>query len=330
LLAGIGSDEKPRRRLNVQVGTPRAVEDLSTIFAILSLRDMLADLGRRLPSHIRAFERDQIDPIKTLVDTAATQCSLETGAVGKSDVYLYGLILVMHRLVVPWQLVRTATRAADSDDTARIAETPYAVAVTIVLGETEGVVSELRTELKCGRPIASLLKGLHDAVRGLRTELDLSVDSPWSRQLAAIRADVSGLLKAEIEATPGCVRRLLRPRPAKEIAPGSLLDSLDVSEAENRVAYVGASRQYASELAINEVATRAHSELTLYLETATKVLLDTLRHAGDPDRPFRQSQVDAAIRFCRIVFGAEYAGLLAKAAEVAVQSLAGDRKPARA
>ncbi|MGB6468518.1 MAG: hypothetical protein WBF27_20345 [Xanthobacteraceae bacterium] len=158
----------------------------------------------------------------------------------------------------------------------------------------------------------------------------MSVDSPWSRQLAAIRAEVSSLLKAEIEATPGFVRRLLRPRPANDIAPGSLLDSIDVNQAEMRVEFVGACRQYASELALNEVTTRAHSELTLCLETGTKALLDTLRVAGDADRPFRQSQVEAAIRFCRTVFGSEYAGLLAKAAEVAVQSGTTERRPARA
>jgi hypothetical protein len=148
--------------------------------------------------------------------------------------------------------------------------------------------------------------------------------------LAAIRADISGLLKVEIEATPGMIRRLLRPHPAKEIAPGSSLDSIDVNEAETRVEFLNACRNYASELAVNEATMRAHSDLTLYLETGTKLLLDALRQAGDAERPFRQSQVDAAIRFCRIIFGAEYAGLLAKAAEVAVQAAAAERKPARA
>jgi hypothetical protein len=66
------------------------------------------------------------------------------------------------------------------------------------------------------------------------------------------------------------------------------------------------------------------------LETGTKVLLDSLRHAGDADLPFRQSQVKAAISFCRSVFGAEFAGLLAKAADVAVQTAAAERQPVRA
>jgi hypothetical protein len=329
-VAEAASDEKARRRLGVQVGTPRALEDLRTLLAVFALRDTLADLAGHLPSHIRAFERDNIDQAITLLDTAAAQAAPENDPLKKPDIHLYGLIVLMGRLTTPWQLIRIAIRAADSDDTARIADTPYAAAVTIVLGEIESLVEELRAELKSGWPTASLLKSIHDAARGLRSEMDLAADSGWSRQLAAIRADVSGLLKTGIEATPGFVRRLLRPRPAREIAPGSLLDAIDVNDAETRVEFVNACRHYANELAVNEATMRAHSELTQYLENGTKVLLDSLRQAEDTDRPFRQSQVEAAIRFCRTVFGAEYASLLGKAAEVAVQAAAAERKQVRA
>ena len=211
----------------------------------------------------------------------------------------------MNRLVAPWQLIRLATRAADSDATARIAETSYAVAVTIVLAEIECMVVELRADLKRGLGVTTLLKAIHDSARGLRTEMDLSVDSAWGRQLAHIRTEVSNLLKTEIEATPGRVRRLLRPRSAKEIAPGSLLDAIDVTEAEARIELIGACRNYANELAVNEVTLRSFSELQQYLDTGTKTLLESLRHAGDADRPYRQSQVDAAIRFCKKVLGPE-------------------------
>jgi len=329
-VAAVGSDEKARRRIAIELGTPRALNDLNMVISILALRDVLTDLTRRLPSHIRAFEREQIDGVRAVLDAAAAQSQTNGDRTPKSDVFSYGLILAMTRLASPWQLIRIATRAAESDTAARIAETPYAAAVTIVLSETENMVGELRSELRAGRPVVSMLKGIHDTARGLRSELDLSVESAWSRQLATLCADVSGLLKTEIEATPALVRRLLRPRPAIEIAPGAVLDSIDVNEAEMRVEFVSACRHYASELALNEVTTRAYSELSLYLETGTKVLLDSLRHAGDADRPFRQSQAEAAIRFCRTVFGNVYAGLLAKAAEVAAHTAAVERKPARA
>jgi hypothetical protein len=327
-IATVGANEKARRRLGVEVGTPRAIEDVAILVRILAIRDVLADLARRLPNHIRSFEREQIDAVKILLDASATQKSLPNAAAQAPDVFLYGLIMVMNRLAAPWHLIRLATRAADSDDTARIAETSYAAAVTLVLGELEFMVGELRTELKAGRPVTLLLKSIHDAARGMRTEMDLSVDSAWTRQLAAIRSAASNLLTAEMEATPGRVRRLLRPRPAKEIVPGSLLDAIDVHEAEARVELVGVCRHYASELAVSEVTLRTHSELSQYLETGTRILLDALRHAEDAERPFRQSQVDAAVRFCRTVLGADYAGLLAKAADVAVQGAAVERKPA--
>lgn len=330
-LAAVASDEKAQRRFGVQVGTSRALDDIATLLGILELREVFADLAWRLPSHIRVFDPDQVDSVKTHLDAAAANAkSCDGGAARKSDVLLYGLAMLMGRLAVPWQLIRMAVRAADSDAPSRIAETPYAVAVTIVLSELEGMVGELRLELKARRSIISMLKELHDAARGLRTELDLSIESAWSRQLATIRSDISNLLKSEIETTPGCLRRLLRPRPTKDVAPGSSLDAIEVDEAAMRVEFVVACRNYAGELALSEVTLRAYSDLTQYLDAGTRALLNSLRHADDADRPFRHSQVEAAIRFCRTVFGSEYAGLLAKAADVATQPAATERKPARA
>ena len=171
------------------------------------------------------------------------------------------------------------------------------------------MVGELRTELQGHRPVTSQLKAIHDAVRGLRTELDLSRRfaagaAGWSRSVPTCPT----CSRPKSKSAPGRTRRLLRPRPVKEIAPGSVLNAIDVNEAETLIEFVATCRNYAGELAVNEVTMRSFSELQNYLETGTRVLLDALRLAGDADRPFRQSQLDAAIRFCRIVFGADYAG----------------------
>jgi hypothetical protein len=328
-LGAVGTDERAQRRFAVQVGTPRALDDVAAVIRILDVRDALADLARRLPGNIRAFEREHIDGAKAMFDSEAAAWTLDGNPTRKSEFFLCGLVILMGRLAAPWQLTRIAVRAAGSDEAARIAETPYAAAVTIVLSEIENMVGELRAELKAGRPVTAMLRGIHDAARSLRNEMDLPPDSAWGRQLAALRSEVSNLLRAEIESAPGRVRRLLRPRPNKDIVPGSLLDAADVGEVEALVAFVSACRQYGSELAVSEVTLRTYSELEHYLETGTKVLLDSLRHAGDDDRTFRQSQVDAAIRFCRTVFGSDYAGLLVKAADIAIQTGASDRKQAR-
>ncbi len=312
-LAAADSGDKAGRRLAGQIGFPGALDVAKEFLSILKARDELAALGRQLPGHINALTDGRLLGVKALLDARIGQ---------KPDIFVHALLLVMSRLSAPWQLIRIATKAAESDNAARIAASPYGVAITIVLVELGRLVGELKTDLRSGRGVAviALLKAIHDAARGLRTEVDLSVDTDWGRQLAAMRAEISNLLKSEIESMPGRVRRLLRPRPAKEIAAGSVLDEGDVAETEALIGFVDACRKFAGELALNEVTQRSYSELQHYLDSGTPALIEGLRNAGDGDRKFRQSQVDAAVRFCAKVFGEDYAAQLAKAAEVAAHS----------
>jgi hypothetical protein len=144
--------------------------------------------------------------------------------------------------------------------------------------------------------------------------------------LSAIRTEISNMLKAEIDSLPGRVRRLLRPRAAKEITSATRIDSTDVAETEALIEFVGICRQYAGELAINEMTQRAYSDVQNYLDTSTQPLIDALRMAGEADQAFRHAQVEAAARFCSKVFGEDYAATLQKAADLAVQ---GERKAAK-
>ena len=319
-LAAVRGDTKAMSRLSVQLASKRAMDDLENAAVILNRRDAFAALGRELPKQIRTLADAQLGSVKRLLDSPQR--------VGP-ELLPFALVLVMNRLSAHWQLIRLAIRAAESDKTARISATPYGVAVSIVLDEVERTVRELRSELKSGQGIAviSLLKSIHDAARGLRTEIDLSSDTPWSRQLSAMRAEISDLVKTEIEPVPGRVRRLLRPRPVADIAPGQVLDRQEVAEVETLLGFVDACRHFASELAINEMTLRAATEVQQYLDSSREGLLDGLRHAGVTDRPYRQSQVDAAVRFCAKIFGRDYAAVLAKAAEVASHA---ERKAVRA
>ncbi len=208
-IAGTGAEEKALRRLAIQVGTPRAVPDLTTLLAILALGDPPTDLARRLPTHIAQAPTDA-GLTKRISAMRATSSALCGGG-------------------------------------------------AIILGETEWMAGELRTVLKPGRPTASLLKSIHDTARCLRSEMDLGVDSAIGRDPRRHFRAAQGRDRGDA----GHHRRLLRPRPAKEIAPGSLLDAIDVNEAEARVQFLGACRNYASELAVNEATMRAHSELSL-------------------------------------------------------------------
>jgi hypothetical protein len=306
-------DERERGRVAAQIGRPRAVPSVEALFRVLANRDQLAQIGARLPPQIRNLADEQLDnAVALLRHSIATRRELLQPA----------LILIMRRLAAGWQLIRLAIRAAESDVAGKVAQSPLALAVDLVLAELRWNCGGLRARLVGGEvaQAAGAIKELHDTVRALRTEIDLSGDTPWSRELAAVRSEISDLLKGEIDGMPGRVRRLLRPYTAKEIRPGSELDPTEVKETEARLDLVAACRNFASELAINQVAPRIYSDLQNIVETANAPLIETLRAATADDRKFRQSQVDACVRFSAKLFGQEYAAGVARSAALAAQT----------
>jgi hypothetical protein len=316
-LAAVDADVRARRRLAGRIGTPNALEELRDVLAMFQARGALAALASRLAPHIRNLADEQLENVKALLDSALVR---------RHDLAYYALLLVMSRLGSRWHLIRLAVRGAETDVAARIAHTPGALAITLVLDDIELQAMQLREALEghdVGRVVA-LLKDIHDGARGLRSELDLSGDQPWGRQLAAVRADVSAAIEGQIVAVPGRVHRLLRPRPAGE---GAAPDANDVAEVEALIDLVSACRTYAAELAVNEATLRVYSQLQHYLDTGMAALLDGLRQAAPGERAFRQAQVDAAVRFAAKIFGSEYAAVLVKAADVAAN---GDPKAAKA
>jgi hypothetical protein len=309
-----------QQRALARVGAPNVVEDLLPIGSILKAREALDTLNGRLPSFLRIFADSQI----ASVGSALNVPSLQT-----PQLLPFALSLVMQRLAAPWQIIRLAIKMAASDDEIRVAATPYGVAVTIALHDLSFLAASLRADIKRGHfdHVAEHLKVLHDGVRGLRTELDLRNDSPWGRQLTSIRADISNSLQSEIDSVPGRVRRLLRQRADKDISASARVDASEVDDTAALIDFVAVCRTYASELAINEVTLRTYSDLQQYVEQSTEALVQSLRGGDAKARAYRQMQVKAAIRFCDVLFGHDYALLMTRAAE---NALTGERKPSRA
>jgi hypothetical protein len=299
------ADDRERRRLLSQIGTPRPQDDALNLMRVLKLRDPLAMFADHLPGYIVNLSERRLAETQGLIAAAAGRTP---------EIVPYALVVVMQRLAAPWQMIRLVPKPLGG----RAAGEGDPTAVDMVLAELARLTDELRSDLQGGGVATiSLLQQIYDAARGLRTELDPAPDSQRGKELAGLRTQISNLLQSQIESMPGRVRRLLRPRASAEIRANSTLDAGEVEEIENLIGLVGACRNFAGELALNEMTQRSYSELQQFLDQITGALLDALRHAGDTDRSFRQSQADAAVRFCRKTFGPDYAAMLTRAAELA-------------
>lgn len=319
-IAAVTATGAEGKRTLGRLGAPSVVEDIGPVGAVLRAREALDTLNGRLPGIIREFAESQLLSVSSALNLPSLQ---------SPQVLPFAIAVVMQRLSAPWQIVRLALMSAASDDEIRLAGTPYGITVTMAIHDLSRLVADLRTDIKRGqyKNITDQLKTLHDGVRGLRTEIDFRADSAWGRQITAIRADISNGLKSEIDGVPGRVRRLLRQGPDKDVTANSRIDPTEVEETAALIDFVAVCRNYASELAINEVTLRAYTELQQYVETATENLVESLRATDPQVRAFRQQQMQAAIRFCDVLFGPDYATLMRKAAEMARPA---ERKSSRA
>src|SRR5882672_4841099 len=105
-LASAQGDDKARRKHSHQIGTPRGIDDIKRVAAILKTRDVLAVLAGKMPAKIRNLSDDQINSITAFLSSTAGR---------QREIYTFGLVLVMSRLVAPWQLIRFGIKAAESD-----------------------------------------------------------------------------------------------------------------------------------------------------------------------------------------------------------------------
>src|SRR6202000_2504185 len=67
-LAPVASDDKGRRKPAHQIGTPRAIDDVRYVAALLKARDVLAALAGKLPPKIRTLTDEQIGLITDFID----------------------------------------------------------------------------------------------------------------------------------------------------------------------------------------------------------------------------------------------------------------------
>jgi hypothetical protein len=312
-LAATADDSNRRQKLVSQLGGVRVLEALSEIASIFHIRETLKELASRLPAEIKNLADAELESTRVLFEHAALR---------RLEIFPYAIVLLFSRLAAPIHLLRLAAASVESDSAKRIAETPFAFAIDLIVDEAMRASTRLVADMRTNS-IAETCAGIkrfHDLARGLTTEIDMSDDTRWTKRLEHLRADTAALLRLRIDGLAGQVRRLLRPLLKEEIAPGSVVDTRDVADVEGSLEVLRACRLYAAEVAVCEITLRVSSEIETCLDTATQGLLDSVRHSSPEDRPFRLSQLDAAVRFSSKVFGQRYADLLAKAAEVATHS----------
>jgi hypothetical protein len=199
--------EQARARLVAYGAAKAGLDDLTKMMRALRAREMLAKFAEALPPKIDRLDGARLDKTRAALDVLAAK---------SAETVPFALTLVSLRLVVPWQLIRLATKALESKDAAAIAATPYAMAVGMVLDQLEDRVDVLYGALTDEHlPRAKeLLAGIYDMEYQLGVRIDFGT-TPWGHQLDAIMDRVERLLNTEMTTLPAGLRHVLKSRGLK-------------------------------------------------------------------------------------------------------------------
>jgi len=231
----------------------------------------------------------------------------------------YAVAMMLPKLSIPWQIIRIAIFATESDSGPLIAHTPYRAVIELALADVERLMIKAE-RARGGRNDELLATATGDFaiyVKALLTEVELAPEQLWTRRLSALRSRMAGLLKPELEALPGRIRALLRARPPEQSGRKAVIDEHERASIEAYLSILMVARSSASELALNEVTIRVLNEVQSFLDVGLPPLIEGVRMLGGEDRAHRLLQLDAAVKVAYRVRGAGFATLLAKSIDLA-------------
>jgi hypothetical protein len=196
---------RARSGLAIYTASCVAYNDLVKLKCVLRKRDALAELNDALEKNIVKFDGVQVATVTALLDAFRKH---------HPEALPFALTLVAKRLKTFWQLIRLATKAAPSKNSADIAATPYAIAVSMVLDRLEDKGTALGAALRTNKVIDAkeLLAEIYDAEDALRVGIGRLDQSPWGIRLDGAINRIGALVDAEVSKFPKEVGHVLASR----------------------------------------------------------------------------------------------------------------------
>jgi hypothetical protein len=204
-----------RAGLEAYTSSRAIYDDLTKMLRLMHAHEALAEFSGRLAPKIKGFDSESLAKILGLLDALRAK---------HADVVPFALTITANRLETPWHLICLATKVAGSRAVSKIAATPYAAVVSMVLDQIDDKRLKLMDAFKQNRiPLGKEILGeiyvIEEAVLA-RVALD---GSDWGNRLQDLMAAIEVALEAEINSLPTDQRNLThvlassRQRPSQSL-----------------------------------------------------------------------------------------------------------------
>lgn len=186
-------------------------DDLKKMLRYLDMQRELEDFGRALAPKIARLEGASLARVLSLLSALKAK---------RVDAVPFALTIVAKRLETPWELLSVATVPANDRAAARIAASPFAIAVSMVLDQIEEKHLLLLFALRNNRPVRAkeIVGEIYRIEKAMRTQIELK-GSDWAQHLDELMTAVQAAINAEIDSIPGDHRHLTHILESPQLRP---------------------------------------------------------------------------------------------------------------
>jgi len=311
LLQSGDESSKEIRRLAVQLGGDMALQDLADVVYVFQKESAFLNLTGQLPKTLSAFEMSDTGPVSELTKKCIDTLQIDPAFVA---------VVLLQRCTSAANLALLAMTLSGLTDPRLLQTSAYARLVDAAIAEAQVWVYRFENHLVSRQTRQQALGDLgeyHELVRQLELTLQPTQVPVWHRRLGAARKQMSDLIGHEIEPLPGLIRRALRVETAAG-GFGGQFDAETAEDAEFGIRLMVEARNALDSLALNEMVTKLRRPVEQTIEVVTAKLMTDLKAGQSGDRGDILKAVDAAIRMSAITFGEDYAAVMRKSRDIAV------------
>jgi len=298
LLQKCHEDPETKRRLTIQMGGPEVFEVLPTIllaFRYVSYIKSGVNLGRELSAS---------------EDPGAFAYALEHISFPTAEVKSLWCQSFVSGVLRADLLAATIAKLSYASTDEAIKKSGFGEYVGALLTNAQQQIEIIENQTGIFRDIDLTCRAIdrfHQIARGLQFHLDLSKSSKWNVALERLVKRGALSLSSRFSDVLHDVNKVLGPAPKGANSVG--LDPANVLQAYNGLYVMAATRSARESLAVNAVVERVWKDVGTALEAMVDRIFEHFKHSAGSDA-FDTAQVEIAIKFCSIRFGAEYAAIL--------------------
>ncbi len=312
VLRDTASDPKPRQKLTGHLGGENVYRTLLDVSYVLQNESAFANVFGQLPTNVTSFDVAEPSRIAEIVRASIEQVQMTPEWIAAA---------ILTRTNNPVVVAQLACRLAGTTDARLVASSRFSPLVDIVIARLElhaALAGARGSDPTSRNRFLADLCGYHELAKTFELVFPVESVSAWFRRLGAARGTMSEAVSRRIETAPGLVRRALRVETSVDGYAGRFdLDAYEDAEFAVRAAIE--ARLAADTLAVNELVVRTRKQLEQTLEVVSGKLMNDLKTSQVRDRSQLVDAVDGAIRLCALVFGEDYAAVMRKSRDNALQ-----------